>query len=128
MFQSYVVFLEYVNDWLFNFSLSWDSIPKIFISIADLHTLVWLTCYFSLQNLYWTKKGQEVKKFLPSKEALRCQTYDPCHYQKKHFGNIIEHNDVGVDHLTAKISFEILLTVCHTIFILLVWRIWYWIN
>ena len=68
-------------------------------------------------------KGQEVKKFLPSKEALRCQTNSPCQYQKKHFGNIIEHNDVGVDHLTAKISFEILLTVCHTIIIMLVWII-----
>ena len=68
-------------------------------------------------------KGQEVKKFLPSKEALQCQTNSPCQYQKKHFRNIIEHNDVGVDHLTAKISFEILLTVCHTIIIMLVWRI-----
>ena len=30
--------------------------------------------------------------------------------------------------LTPKISLVILLTVCHMILIMLVWRIWYWIN
>ena len=30
--------------------------------------------------------------------------------------------------LTPKISLVILLTVCHTILVMLVWRIWYWIN
>ena len=30
--------------------------------------------------------------------------------------------------LTPKILIEILLTVCHTILVMLVWRIWYWIN
>ena len=39
-------------------------------------------------------KDQEVKKFLLSKEALRCQTNSPCQYQKKRFGNSIEQNDV----------------------------------
>ena len=29
---------------------------------------------------------------------------------------------------THKISLIILLTVCHTILTMLVWRIWYWIN
>ena len=29
---------------------------------------------------------------------------------------------------TPKISLAILLTVCHNILIMLVWRIWYWIN
>ena len=30
--------------------------------------------------------------------------------------------------LTPKISLVILLTVCHTVLMMLVWRIWYWIN
>ena len=30
--------------------------------------------------------------------------------------------------LTAKISSVILLTVCHIVFVMFVWRIWYWIN
>ena len=30
--------------------------------------------------------------------------------------------------LTPKISLVILLTVCHTVLVMLVWRIWYWIN
>ena len=30
--------------------------------------------------------------------------------------------------LTPKISLETLLTVCHTFLVMLVWRIWYWIN
>ena len=30
--------------------------------------------------------------------------------------------------LTLKISLLILLTVCHTVLVMLVWRIWYWIN
>ena len=30
--------------------------------------------------------------------------------------------------LTPKISLAILLTVCHTVLVMLVWRIWYWIN
>ena len=33
-----------------------------------------------------------------------------------------------VNPLTPKISWVILLTVCHTIHIMLVWRIWNWIN
>ena len=33
-----------------------------------------------------------------------------------------------VNPLTPKISFIILLTVCHLAFVMLVWRIWYWIN
>ena len=30
--------------------------------------------------------------------------------------------------LTLKMSWVILLTVCHTIYVMLVWRIWNWIN
>ena len=30
--------------------------------------------------------------------------------------------------LTTMISLVILLTVCHTVLVMLVWRIWYWIN
>ena len=30
--------------------------------------------------------------------------------------------------LTPKFSLVILVTVCHTVFVMLVWRIWYWIN
>ena len=33
-----------------------------------------------------------------------------------------------VNPLTPKISFIILLTVCHLALVMLVWRIWYWIN
>ena len=33
-----------------------------------------------------------------------------------------------INHLTLKISLVILLIVCHTIHIMLVWRIWNWIN
>ena len=35
---------------------------------------------------------------------------------------------VGVDPLTPKISLVILLTVYHTIRVILAWRIWYWSN
>ena len=34
----------------------------------------------------------------------------------------------GVNSLTPKISLVILLTVCYTVLVMLVWRIWYWIN
>ena len=30
--------------------------------------------------------------------------------------------------LTPKMSLAILLTVCHTVLVMLVWRIWDWIN
>ena len=30
--------------------------------------------------------------------------------------------------LTPKISLLILLTLCHTVLLMLVWRMWYWIN
>ena len=33
-----------------------------------------------------------------------------------------------VNPLTPKISLVILFTVCHTVLVILVWRIWYWIN
>ena len=32
------------------------------------------------------------------------------------------------DPFTPKISLVILLTVCHTVLVMFVWRIWYWIN
>ena len=32
------------------------------------------------------------------------------------------------DPFTPKVSLVILLTVCHTVLVMLVWRIWYWIN
>ena len=32
------------------------------------------------------------------------------------------------DPFTTKISLVILLTVCHTVLVMFVWRIWYWIN
>ena len=33
-----------------------------------------------------------------------------------------------INPLTPKISLVILLTVCHTVLVMLVLRIWYWIN
>ena len=33
-----------------------------------------------------------------------------------------------VNPLTAKISLVILLTLCHIVLVMLVWRIWCWIN
>ena len=33
-----------------------------------------------------------------------------------------------INPFTSKISIVILLTVCHTILVMLVWRIWSWIN
>ena len=35
---------------------------------------------------------------------------------------------IVLNPLTPKISLVILLTVCQMILIMLVWRIWYWIN
>ena len=35
---------------------------------------------------------------------------------------------IMMNHFTSKISLVTLPTVCHTILILLVWRVWYWIN
>ena len=36
--------------------------------------------------------------------------------------------DDGINSLTPNISWIILLTVCHTIYVMLVWRIWNLIN
>ena len=33
-----------------------------------------------------------------------------------------------LNSLTPKISLVILFTVCHTVVVMLIWRIWYWIN
>ena len=35
---------------------------------------------------------------------------------------------IHFNHLTPKISLVILLTVCSIVLVMLVWRIWYWIN
>ena len=42
--------------------------------------------------------------------------------------NIFRVQKLPLNPLTPKISFVILLTVCHTVLMILVWRIWYWIN
>ena len=42
--------------------------------------------------------------------------------------NIFRVQKLPLHPLTPKISLVILLTVCHTVLIMLVWRIWYWIN
>ena len=34
----------------------------------------------------------------------------------------------SINTVTPKISLVILLTVCYTVLVMLVWRIWYWIN
>ena len=33
-----------------------------------------------------------------------------------------------LNSLTPKISVVIPLTICHTVVVMLIWRIWYWIN
>ena len=38
------------------------------------------------------------------------------------------HIILHLNPLTPKISLVILLTVCYTVLVMLVWRIWYWIN
>ena len=39
------------------------------------------------------------------------------------------HNPCDLNNpLTPMILLVILLTVCHTVLVMLVWRIWYWIN
>ena len=40
----------------------------------------------------------------------------------------IDRDPSSFNPLTPKISLVILLTVCHTVLVMLVWRIWYWIN
>ena len=45
------------------------------------------------------------------------------HYRKEKDKTII-----SLIPLTPKISLVILLTVCHTVLVMIVWRIWYWIN
>ena len=44
--------------------------------------------------------------------------------------NVIFPNDpiARINLLTPKISYVILFTVCHTTVVMLIWRIWYWIN
>ena len=36
--------------------------------------------------------------------------------------------EMNINPLTPKILLVILLTVCHTVLVMLVWRIWHWIN
>ena len=38
------------------------------------------------------------------------------------------HAQLPINPLTPKISLVILLTVCRTTLVMLIWRIWYWIN
>ena len=41
---------------------------------------------------------------------------------------VVSNGTVTLNPLTPKISIVILLTVCHTVLVMLVWRIWYGIS
>ena len=42
--------------------------------------------------------------------------------------NVSNGQTTSINALTPKISLEILFTVGHIVLVMLVWRIWYWIN
>ena len=50
------------------------------------------------------------------------------HERKRIMGKPTTLNPNQLNALTPKISLVILLTVCHTVLMMFVWRIWYWIN
>ena len=82
------------------------------------------SCYNTTQVAYCTVINQyiqyqnEISKHL--KVIYMLQALDLCHQDKLLL--------TLINPVTPKISFVILLTVCHTVFVMLVWRIWYWIN
>ena len=45
-----------------------------------------------------------------------------------HLYSLMERETVRINPLSPKISLASLLTVCYTIHLMLVWRIWNWIN
>ena len=112
-----------------------------FISYSLAWSSYWCVCLKILPSrkheLYFMKNGNkswdvlgdsrkhyrgpwaEIGKYWPGKEPIRLQDSLMCPLKKK----IGLHNP-----LTLKISSVILLTVCQTIYLLLGWRIWNWIN
>ena len=54
------------------------------------------------------------------KEKKKIKTYQKC--------SIVTLYAIRINPLTPKISLVILLTVCHIVLVMLVWRIWYRIN
>ena len=40
----------------------------------------------------------------------------------------VPYTNIYFNSLTPKTSLEILLTICYTVLVMLVWKIWYWIN
>ena len=80
---------------------------------------------------------QELTEHFPEKIMKKLSKYDYRNLMDCIFTNV-DHTDFGcqrergrskeVNPLTPKISFVILVTVCHTVLVVLVWRIWYWIN
>ena len=66
-------------------------------------------------------------------QSFDCYTNSHCQCHRKCTEKSIENMDAHVgmkriNPLTPKISLVILLTVCQTIIIMFVWRIWYQIN
>ena len=49
-------------------------------------------------------------------------------FSLKMFDGFLQRANCEVNPLTPKISLVILLTVCHTVLVMFVWRIWCWIN
>ena len=76
-----------------------------------------LVAYCTVINQY-IQYQNEIFKHL--KVIYMLQALDLCHQDKLLL--------TLINPVTPKISFVILLTVCHTVLVMLVWRIWYWIN
>ena len=104
-------------------------------------SVIW-TCGFTFYRgkyipLFYIYLGYFVSQILSQVCLIRSSScYDPIlsvftlviNKLDFHSALVCSFESIMRNHFNCKISSVLLLTVCHTILILLVWRVWYWIN
>ena len=101
---------NFAGSFLFSIVFNQDLVQHLFVSFVLLY-FVFLFVYFSSNILF-------VIWFLATASIVHLALilYIFCFFWK------------DINPLTLKISLVILLPVCHIVLLMLIWRIWYWIN
>ena len=104
------------NVWIFSGEVTCEFLPVVELSLS-LEALYGLFTIFSTLMRDARKRKMKIIRVKAGLENLQIQ--------------FIEKNckmHALINPFTSKISIVILRTVCHTILVMVVWRIWSWIN
>ena len=114
---------------IYSFSLMFI-ILQILTSVKEITLVTWMPHAWTPKDRIFVRVTPDILEMEATAQVLDAFLLKPFPSKKKHY-HICETCFTSIpciDPFTPKISLVILLTVCHTILMMSVLRIWYWIN